>query len=51
MVLAAMVEERDLIGHFGKQYEQYRQTVPMFIPRLTGKSAANRVLEAETVKV
>lgn len=33
MGLAAMLEERDLIAHFGRQYEEYRRSVPMFIPR------------------
>ena len=33
MVLAATIEERDLVAHFGQQYEEYRRTVPMFIPR------------------
>jgi protein-S-isoprenylcysteine O-methyltransferase Ste14 len=32
MVLAALLEERDLIAHFGRQYEEYRRSVPMFIP-------------------
>jgi methanethiol S-methyltransferase len=32
MGLAALVEERDLIAYFGGQYEEYRRTVPMFIP-------------------
>jgi protein-S-isoprenylcysteine O-methyltransferase Ste14 len=32
MVLAALLEERDLIAHFGRQYEEYRRLVPMFIP-------------------
>ena len=41
MALAALVEERDLIAHFGRQYEEYRHRVPMFIPRW--KSAATFV--------
>jgi protein-S-isoprenylcysteine O-methyltransferase Ste14 len=32
MGLAALLEERDLIAHFGRQYEEYRRSVPMFIP-------------------
>jgi protein-S-isoprenylcysteine O-methyltransferase Ste14 len=34
MALAAVVEESDLIAHFGHHYHQYRQHVPMFVPRL-----------------
>jgi protein-S-isoprenylcysteine O-methyltransferase Ste14 len=33
MVLAARVEERDLVSLYGASYESYRQRVPMFIPR------------------
>ncbi len=33
MALAAKVEERDLVAHFGDQYEDYRRRVPMFVPR------------------
>jgi methanethiol S-methyltransferase len=32
MVLAASIEERDLISHFGEKYKEYRRNVPMFIP-------------------
>ncbi|MGD9645075.1 MAG: methanethiol S-methyltransferase [Pirellulales bacterium] len=39
MLLAAVVEERDLIAHFGRQYEEYRRRVPMFIPRWGKRSA------------
>jgi protein-S-isoprenylcysteine O-methyltransferase Ste14 len=34
MVLASKVEERDLVRHFGTQYEDYRLRVPAFVPRL-----------------
>jgi protein-S-isoprenylcysteine O-methyltransferase Ste14 len=34
MALAARVEERDLVGHFGDTYRTYQQSVPMFLPRL-----------------
>jgi protein-S-isoprenylcysteine O-methyltransferase Ste14 len=47
MGLAAIVEERDLVDHFGRQYEHYRQRVPMFVPRLT--PAARAPLEATPV--
>ncbi len=33
MLLAVVFEERDLIAHFGRQYEEYRNRVPMFVPR------------------
>jgi protein-S-isoprenylcysteine O-methyltransferase Ste14 len=34
MMIAAVIEERDLIEYFGKQYEEYRSRVPMFVPSL-----------------
>jgi hypothetical protein len=32
MLVAVVFEERDLIAHFGRQYEEYRRRMPMFIP-------------------
>jgi len=40
MILAAQIEERDLIHHFGAKYQEYRHRVPMFVPRLTPVSTA-----------
>jgi protein-S-isoprenylcysteine O-methyltransferase Ste14 len=34
MAIAAVVEERDLVSHFGHHYEAYRKHVPMFVPSL-----------------
>ena len=33
MVIAAWIEERDLVAHFGHEYADYQQSVPMFVPR------------------
>ena len=38
MMLAAVVEERDLVAHFGSQYRHYQGQVGMFVPRLRGRS-------------
>lgn len=35
-------EERDLIGAFGATYQQYRQRVPMLLPRIFGRAGAPR---------
>jgi len=37
------LEERDLVHHFGSQYEEYKETTPAFIPSLwrSHKSASD----------
>ena len=47
MGLAAVVEERDLVNHFGRVYTEYRQQVGMFVPRVkrTAKHAAIEEVE------
>jgi methanethiol S-methyltransferase len=32
MLIAIAYEERDLVGHFGEEYEEYRRTVGMLMP-------------------
>ena len=32
MVLASVVEERDLVAHFGQQYREYQENVGRFVP-------------------
>jgi len=44
MGLAAVVEERDLVNHFGRVYTEYRQRVGMFVPRMQ-RSAKDVVIE------
>jgi hypothetical protein len=34
MALAALIEERDLVAHFGDLYKNYMRNVPRYIPRL-----------------
>jgi protein-S-isoprenylcysteine O-methyltransferase Ste14 len=40
MGMAAVIEERDLVDYFGRQYEEYRRRVPMFVPKLMFPSPA-----------
>ena len=35
ILLGANLEERDLLAHFGEDYARYRQSIPMFVPRLS----------------
>jgi protein-S-isoprenylcysteine O-methyltransferase Ste14 len=47
MGLAAIVEERDLMAFYGRQYEAYRQRVPMFVPSLRAGAAPPTDVQAE----
>lgn len=38
MVMAALVEERDLVHHLGSQYQDYQSRVPRYLPRIFGRS-------------
>jgi methanethiol S-methyltransferase len=51
MALAAQVEERDLVAHFGRLYEDYRRRVPMFVPRWRGADAEAVDLASDKVLV
>jgi protein-S-isoprenylcysteine O-methyltransferase Ste14 len=51
MVLASRIEERDLVAHFGRQYEAYRETVGAFVPRLARKAAPATQLSDATPNV
>lgn len=39
VLVGVRLEERDLVAAFGARYEQYRQRVPMLLPRLFGSSS------------
>ncbi len=39
MLVAAAIEERDLVAHFGPQYREYQQRVNMFVPSTRNRSA------------
>lgn len=40
MAVAVRFEERDLVAHFGRRYEDYRRRVPMIVPRLSRRDPA-----------
>ena len=50
VLIAVQLEERDLIDAHGADYEDYRRRVPMLIPRLARRRAAQppRPAEART---
>ena len=47
MGLAAIVEERDLINHFGRVYTEYRQQVGMFVPRFPRSTKPEEIREVD----
>ena len=40
MAIAVRIEERDLVGYFGRVYEEYRERVPMFVPRIARRASS-----------
>ncbi|HVT28708.1 MAG TPA: NnrU family protein [Lacipirellulaceae bacterium] len=55
MIGATLLEERDLLAHFGEQYAYYRRHVPKFIPRwkasLPAPSQTTHAAEPEPLQV
>ncbi len=51
MGLAAVIEEQDLVAHFGRQYQEYRRRVPMFVPRFRSRSASPSTAVPESATV
>jgi protein-S-isoprenylcysteine O-methyltransferase Ste14 len=37
IIVGANLEEGDLLAHFGQNYARYRESVPMFVPRLSSR--------------
>jgi protein-S-isoprenylcysteine O-methyltransferase Ste14 len=46
MAVAAVIEEHDLVNHFGDAYREYQRRVPRYIPRLGERDAAPAELPA-----
>ncbi len=46
MAVAVIFEERDLVAHFGQQYEDYQRRVPMFLPKLKLRKNADENQES-----
>jgi protein-S-isoprenylcysteine O-methyltransferase Ste14 len=42
MAAASIIEERDLVDHFGRLYEDYRRQVPAFVPRIGRRRGASK---------
>jgi protein-S-isoprenylcysteine O-methyltransferase Ste14 len=47
ILTAVLLEERDLVAHFGKQYEAYQRKVPRFIPRFKSTPPALETIGAK----
>lgn len=48
ILVAIRFEERDLVRAHGRQYAEYRENVPMFIPRLSGRETVEPRAAAES---
>lgn len=51
MVSAAVLEERDLAGHFGRQYRHYQQSVGMFVPKFLLFAGLKSVSEPQSGEI
>jgi protein-S-isoprenylcysteine O-methyltransferase Ste14 len=51
MAIAALIEERDLVRHFGDIYRAYQRRVPMYVPRIGGVGEPVADIPATTAAV